>query len=121
MLMPARLLQLWVPPQARRNAGRFGRLGASWMAALCLVAGTAAAQQRTLQTIEVQPLSGQRLELRLRTDGPAPEPMSFVIDEPARISVDLPGTALGAARRQDVNLGPLRNIQSAEANGRTRV
>jgi type IV pilus assembly protein PilQ len=48
--------------------------------------------------------------------------MSFTIDNPARISLDLPNTALGLdARRQDVNTGPLTTILAAEANGRTRV
>src|SRR5690606_36486487 len=78
-------------------------------------------QSRSLRAIDVQPLTGQRLELRLQTDGPAPQPQSFTIDDPARIAVDLPDTALGTSRRQDVNPGPLRNIQTAESNGRTRV
>jgi type IV pilus assembly protein PilQ len=54
--------------------------------------------------------------------GPAPEPMSFTIDDPARISLDLPNTTLAlASRRQDANVGPLTTILTAEANGRTRV
>src|SRR5690606_13661199 len=96
------------------------RLG--WTAAALMVAGTAAAQgPRSLRAIDVQPLTGQRLELRLETDGPAPQPTSFKIDDPARIAIDLPDTTLGTSRRQDVNLGPLRNIQTAESSGRTRV
>jgi type IV pilus assembly protein PilQ len=48
--------------------------------------------------------------------------MSFTIDDPARIAVDLPGTAIALpSRRQDVNLGPLTTILAAEANGRTRI
>jgi len=89
-----------------------------------VVVGTAAAQSeptRSLRAIDVQPLTGQRLELRLETDGPAPQPVSFTIDDPARIAVDLPDTSLATSRRQDVNLGPLRNIQTAESSGRTRV
>jgi type IV pilus assembly protein PilQ len=55
-------------------------------------------------------------------DGAAPEPMSFTIDDPARISLDLPNTTLALdARRQDANVGPLTTILAAEANGRTRV
>ncbi|MFO7287782.1 MAG: type IV pilus secretin PilQ, partial [Gammaproteobacteria bacterium] len=91
---------------------------------MLLASASALAQQaaeRALREIDVQPLTGQRVELRLRTDGPAPQPMSFTIDDPARIAVDLPGTSLAASRRQDVNVGPLRSIQAAEANGRTRV
>ncbi len=87
-------------------------------------AGTAYAQQgeRRLEAIEVSPLPGQRLELRLRMSDQAPEPTSFTIDDPARISLDLPDTVLALdARRQDVNLGPLASINSAEAGGRTRI
>ena len=80
------------------------------------------AATRRLEAIEVQPLPGQRLELRLRHNDAAPEPMSFTIDDPARIAIDLPDTVIALpSRRQDVNLGPLTTILAAEANGRTRI
>jgi len=75
-----------------------------------------------LQDIQVQPLAGNRIELRLMTSGPAPAPLTFTIDNPARISVDLPDTTLALpARRKDVKVGPLDTILAAEAQGRTRV
>ncbi len=75
-----------------------------------------------LEALDVQPLPGQQVELRLRLNGAAPEPMTFTIDDPARISLDLPNTSLGLdSRRQDVNVGPLTNVLAAEANGRTRI
>ena len=75
-----------------------------------------------LTEIKVQPLEGNRIELRLMTSGPAPAPLAFTIDNPARISLDLPGTTLALpSRRKDVNVGPLATILSAEAQGRTRV
>lgn len=80
------------------------------------------AQDLRLEAIDVQPLPGQQVELRLRLSGAAPEPMTFTIDDPARISLDLPNTTLGLdARRQDANVGPLTTVLAAEANGRTRV
>ena len=95
---------------------------ASWLFALALSTSAALAQDLRLEAIDVQSLPGQRVELRLRMNGSAPEPMSFTIDDPARIALDLPNTALGlASRRQDVNVGPLTTILTAEANGRTRV
>jgi type IV pilus assembly protein PilQ len=99
-------------------------VGLSWLIAMLVIAAPAQAQSaaRRLEAIDVQPLPGQRLELRLRLDGPAPEPMTFTIDDPARIAVDLPNTTLALpSRRQDVNLGPLTTILAAEANGRTRL
>jgi type IV pilus assembly protein PilQ len=75
-----------------------------------------------LEAIDVQPLPGQQVELRLRLSGPAPEPMTFTIDNPARISLDLPNTALAVeSRRQEANVGALTTVLAAEANGRTRV
>jgi type IV pilus assembly protein PilQ len=95
---------------------------AAWALALALSTFAVRAQDLRLEAIDIQPLPGQQLELRLRLNGSAPEPMSFTIDNPARISLDLPNTALGLANhRRDVNAGPLSSILAAEANGRTRV
>ncbi|HUQ51985.1 MAG TPA: type IV pilus secretin PilQ [Gammaproteobacteria bacterium] len=94
-----------------------------WLLALGLVSPAAQAQDGLrLEAIDVQPLSGQQVELRLRLSGTAPEPMTFTIDDPARISLDLPNTTLALdSRRQDANVGPLTTVLAAEANGRTRV
>lgn len=92
--------------------------------ALLMLAGFEARAQESnrLQDIQVQSLPGQRLQLKLITSGTAPEPLSFTIENPARIALDLPGTSLGLTeRRQDINLGPLDTVLTAEANGRTRV
>jgi type IV pilus assembly protein PilQ len=91
--------------------------------ALMLCGLSANAQEgNRLQDIQVQSLPGQRIELKLILSDTAPEPLAFTIDDPARIALDLPETALGlSSRRQDVNLGPLDTILTAEANNRTRV
>ncbi len=90
-----------------------------------LAAGSAAVAQdapNSLDNIEVRALPGNRIELRLVTSGEAPEPLTFTIDEPARIAIDLRDTVLGLpARRKDVGIGALNTILAAEANGRTRV
>jgi type IV pilus assembly protein PilQ len=93
-------------------------------ALLVMFAGTAASAQEgnRLQDIQVQSLSGQRVELKLIMTGAAPEPLAFTIENPARIALDLPDTTLGLSqRRRDVNQGPLDTVLTAEANGRTRV
>jgi type IV pilus assembly protein PilQ len=93
-------------------------------ALLVMFAGTTASAQEgnRLQDIQVQSLSGQRIELKLIMTETAPEPLAFTIENPARIALDLPGTTLGLSqRRRDVNQGPLDTILTAEANGRTRV
>ena len=90
---------------------------------LAFVGTTASAQEgNRLQDIQVQSLPGQRIELKLVMSESAPEPLAFTIEDPARIALDLPDTALGLSqRRRDVNQGPLDTILTAEANGRTRV
>ena len=93
-------------------------------ALLVMFAGSTASAQEgnRLQDIQVQSLSGQRIELKLIMTETAPEPLAFTIENPARIALDLPGTTLGLSqRRRDVNQGPLDTILTAEANGRTRV
>ncbi len=94
------------------------------MGAWALTVSFANAQEASneLQSIEYTQLPGQGVELRLRLSGAAPEPLSFTIDNPARIAIDLPGTRLGlASRRTDVGVGALNTVLAAEAGGRTRV
>jgi type IV pilus assembly protein PilQ len=95
------------------------------LAALPLLwwSGMAAAQEGLqLTDIQVNTLPGNRVVLVMTTSGPAPEPLSFTIEDPARISLDLPGTGLGMAeRRRDVKRGVLDTLMLAEAQGRTRV
>jgi type IV pilus assembly protein PilQ len=93
-------------------------LGALWSTAAS-AADPAAAK---LQAIDVQTLPGQQLQLTLRLSGPAPQPLSFTIDNPARISFDLPNIALALpSRRIDVHSAGLDTILAAEAKDRTRL
>ena len=91
--------------------------------ALAFVAQAVLAQATTLlEKVELQPQPGEQLEVKLVLDGPAPQPVAFTIDNPARLAVDLPGTGIGlASRRIDVKTGGVDTIVAAEASGRTRV
>ena len=98
-----------------------------WLAA-CVVVGfasTAANAQgapNKLESIDVQTLAGQQLQLTLRHAAPPAEPVAFTIDNPARISLDLANTALALpSRRVDVRSGGLDSVLAAEAAGRTRL
>src|SRR5262245_20342625 len=100
---------------------------AAWLAAACLL-GTflslpaRAADPNKLQAIDVLTLPGQQLQLTMRLTGPAMEPLSFTIDNPARISFDLPNTELALpSRRIEVKSGGLDTILAAEAKDRTRL
>jgi type IV pilus assembly protein PilQ len=81
-----------------------------------------AADQLALQSIDVQPLPGQQVQVTMRLSGPAPQPLSFTIDNPARISFDLPNTTLAMpSKRIDVHASGLDTIVAAETKDRTRL
>src|SRR3954467_8254274 len=98
-----------------------------WLAACVIVAfATSAANAQgasnKLESIDVQTLSGQQLQLTLHHSAPPSEPVAFTIDNPARISLDLANTALALpSRRVDVRAGGVDSILAAEAAGRTRL
>src|SRR5580658_8552820 len=87
-----------------------------------LLSPARAADSNTLTAIDVRPLAGQQLQLTLKLSGPAPTPTSFAIDDPARVSVDLPNTSLAlASRRIDVRSGGLDTILAAPTADRSRL
>ncbi len=101
-------------------------LRSTLLVALFALTGQAAlaaeAPANTLQSINVQPLAGQGVQVVMTTSGTATEPQSFTIDNPARISFDLPDTGLALAQRRiDVRSNGLDSILAAEANGRSRL
>jgi type IV pilus assembly protein PilQ len=107
--VPARASVRWL-------GGALAALAVAWSQ---LAAAQGAAR---LTAVEVLPMQGSTLQVRLRTDGTAPQPLTFTIDRPARLSVDLPDVGLALEnRRIDVGAGGVDTIVAAEATGRTRV
>jgi type IV pilus assembly protein PilQ len=95
---------------------------AGLVAAPALGADAEAAAPNQLQSIDVQTLQGKQVQLTLHLSGPAPEPLAFTIDKPARISLDLPNTSLAlSSRRIDVRQGGIDTVLAAEADGRSRI
>src|SRR5229473_1290106 len=106
----------------KRLPGTAARLLLGGVFGMLALAPLRAADQPALQSVDVQPLAGQQLQLTLRLSGPAPQPLSFTIDSPARISFDLPNTKLAlASRRIDVHASGLDTILAAETKDRTRL
>ncbi|MEL6301863.1 MAG: type IV pilus secretin PilQ [Pseudomonadota bacterium] len=108
----------------RGVAGRLTSVMAAAITGLALLSGSAAAQEPSngLQDIQINSLPDRGIELRLVMRENAPEPLSFTIDNPARIVLDIPDAALEmSTRRQQVDLGPLDTVLMAEAGGRTRA
>ena len=109
------------PQGARRRLGRAALAALAGLAAFATQAAMAQVGTR-LEKVELQSQPGEQLEVRLVLDGPAPQPMAFTIDNPARLAVDLPGTTIALeSRRIDVNAGGVDTIVAAEASGRTRL
>ena len=100
---------------------------AAWVAALAAFATLPsrpayAVDGPALQSIDVQPLANERMKLTLHLSGPAPKPLSFTVDNPARIAIDLPDTTLALpSRRIDVQTGGLNSILAAEGKHRSRL
>lgn len=85
-----------------------------------LSAGAQAAN--LLQQIDANALPGDQVQLRLKLSDSAPQPLTFTVDNPARISLDLADTNIALpSRRIDVKRGAVDTVNVAEANGRTRV
>lgn len=97
-------------------------LTASVIVAFATNAAHAQGTPNKLESIDVQNISGQQVQLTLHHSSPPSEPVAFTIDNPARISLDLANTALALpSRRIDVRSGGLDSVLAAEAAGRTRL
>jgi type IV pilus assembly protein PilQ len=98
-----------------------GALALAALSAFTLRVQAQGADSLKLESVDVQ-TTGQQVQLKLHLSGPAPEPLPFTIDKPARIAFDLPNTTLAlASRRIDVRSGGVDTVLAAEANGRTRL
>lgn len=76
----------------------------------------------TLDKISFSTLPGDRVQVVLDLSGPVAEPLSFAIDEPARVALDFPGVSLNLPRKtEDIGVGMARSVTAVEAGGRSRV
>lgn len=80
-------------------------------------------QAATLDDISYSVLPGERVQLTIELSEPMQgEPISFTIDNPARIALDFPNTTLGAVtKNQSIDIGVAHSVSVVEAGGRTRV
>lgn len=82
-----------------------------------------AQNQNDLESITFNTLPGNRLQIALKLKTPVnKEPLSFTINDPARIALDLADTQNKLPQRViPIGLGLAQSINTAEAKGRTRV
>ena len=103
-----------------------GILSCALLAAALLVApayGDDAAGHNQLQSVDATKLAGDRVQIALTLSGaPSSTPLSFTVNQPARIALDLPDTRLALkSHKTDVQQGMVNSIVTAEAGGRSRV
>lgn len=93
--------------------------------ALLLLLMTTAAQAQqsiTLDSIGFVNLPGDSIEIQLSFDSAPPDPSSFVLDNPARISLDLLGVASGLnQQRFNIDSNNAQSVMALDDGSRTRL
>ena len=88
---------------------------------LCLVTKVALAQA-SLENVSFSALPGDQFEINLQFDRTPPKPEVFVIDQPARLTLDFSDTRNNLKeRRYPLNFKGADSIMVLEAQGRTRM
>jgi type IV pilus assembly protein PilQ len=76
----------------------------------------------TLDAVSFAKLPGDRVQIKLELSEPVPEPLSFAIDNPARVALDFADVTLNLpSKTQNIGVGMARSVSAVEAGGRTRV
>ena len=80
------------------------------------------AATNALKSVEFAGLPGNKAQIILTLSNTATSPLSFTIDNPARIALDFPATKNELAQRtQAIGIGMADSLTAIEAQGRTRV
>ena len=110
------------PAAVRRDSGaRRAPLMLGLLALATLVSSAVTAA--TLDDVSYTSLPGNRVQVKMKLSAPVEgAPLSFTIDNPARIAIDLPGTTLNLKERtQRIGVGNAESVTAVEADNRTRV
>lgn len=98
------------------------RRGAGGLLLAILATAAGGQSERRIEAVDHVALDNNSVRVTLTFDGPAPEPKSFFVEQPARLSIDLPGTRIGdLGRVHPINVGDTRSLALAEASDRTRA
>ena len=90
--------------------------------ALCLASASASASQNMIESIQHNTLPGNRLQIILKMSQEAVKPLSFTIDNPARIAFDFAGTGSSLPKkRQAIGVGVTQSVTTISTKNRTRV
>ena len=101
------------------------RVSRRWLVLALLFAGattSAQAATNTLTAVDAAATSTSQVTIRLTMAESAPIPSVFTVNEPARLSIDLPDTELDVQKRyQRIEEGAVQAIALAAGENRTRV
>ena len=87
-----------------------------------LLGMSAAVQAASLDEVSYAALPGDKVQISLSFSESIKEPLSFSINNPARVALDFPGVELNLTRKtQTIGVGMARSVTAVEAAGRTRV
>ncbi len=89
---------------------------------MMMFGGTAAAANVAVKEISFSSKPGSKFEIRLDFDGPPPQPKSYTIEKPARISMDLVGVTSDLDQKKfALPYGNATGVVVLESGGRTRM
>lgn len=92
------------------------------MLAMLLSPAIFAQQAISLDSIGFVNLPGDSIEIRLSFDSVPPEPSGFVLDNPARISLDLPGVSSSLSQQRfNLDSNNARSVMVLDDGSRTRL
>ena len=105
----------------RRQRSKLAALLMGDLMAIGIYSGSIVAA--TLDDVSFTSLPGDRVQITMKLSEPvAGDPLSFTIDNPARIAIDLPGTMVNLENRtQTISVGNAESVTAVEAEDRTRV
>ncbi len=109
-----------------QNHGNAIYSGMNWLLSLvtlllCMGSSVASAQN-VIESIQYSTLPGNRLQITLGMSQEAVKPLSFTIDNPARIAFDFAGTGSTLTKKQQpIGIGIAQSVTAISAKDRTRV
>ena len=106
---------------AVKENGMHARL-VRWFGALVALLVTVPTWAATIEEIEFSSLPGDKTEIRMRFDGPPPQPTGYTIEQPARIVLDMPGvTSSLEEKHHNLGIGNARRVSVISTKDRTRA
>ena len=94
----------------------------SLIALLLCMSSAVSANQNMIESVQYNTLPGNRLQVILEMSEKAVKPLSFTIDNPARIAFDFADTGSSLPKKQQpIGIGIAQSITTISAKDRTRV